>query len=129
MNLPNIYRINQFIQATVWFAFGLYGKILAQNGRHEQIIEQIFGVEDFSHLIKPFGVAEIFLGFWVMSGFYSKETAVLQIVLILSMNIIEQILAPDLLVFGRINLLFALCFALFIYYNEFILKKKIKYAI
>ncbi len=42
------------------------------------------------------------------------------------MNIIEFICVPDLLLWGRLNLLFAMLFIWIIYYHEFILKTQLK---
>jgi hypothetical protein len=39
------------------------------------------------------------------------------------MNVMEFVLVPYLLVFGRFNSLFALLFIGIVYYNEFVLKK------
>ena len=41
-----------------------------------------------------------------------------------SMNILEFILAPDLLLFGRMNIVFAAIFIGLIYVNEFIVVKR-----
>jgi len=40
------------------------------------------------------------------------------------MNCIEFALAPDLLLWGRLNAIFAFMFIIFIYYNEYKLKPK-----
>jgi len=41
------------------------------------------------------------------------------------MNTLEFILVPDLLLWGRLNSLFALLFISLVYYNEFVLNKKL----
>ena len=40
------------------------------------------------------------------------------------MNIIEFIVAPDLLLFGRVNAVVAFFFILLLYFNEFVLNRK-----
>jgi hypothetical protein len=40
------------------------------------------------------------------------------------MNVLEFILVPDLLLWGRVNILFALVFMVIIYYNEFYWSKE-----
>lgn len=61
---------------------------------------------------------------WILSGYKSKLNAIAQIVVIASMNALEFILAPDLLLWGKLNSLFAFLFILVIYFNEFFLNKK-----
>ena len=45
-------------------------------------------------------------------------------VIVGTMNIIEFILSPDLLLFGRMNIVFASVFIAVIYLNEFIFGKR-----
>ena len=61
---------------------------------------------------------------WILSGFKSRLNSLMQIAVIITINIIEFFLANDLLLFGNLNLLFALLFVVVIYYQEFILKGK-----
>ena len=42
------------------------------------------------------------------------------------MNVIEFILVPDLLLWGKMNAIFAFLLVLVVYYNEFILGNKIR---
>ena len=49
----------------------------------------------------------------------------LQIAIVVTMNILEFFLIPELLMWGRMNVLFAILFVLIVGYNEFILKKKL----
>jgi hypothetical protein len=44
--------------------------------------------------------------------------------IVATMNIIEFILAPDLLLFGRMNIVFASIFIALIYVNEFVFRKR-----
>lgn len=64
------------------------------------------------------------MAIWILSNYKSKLNAILQIVIVLLMNIIEFVYAKDLLLFGNLNLVFALMFCVVIYYQEFILKNK-----
>lgn len=43
-----------------------------------------------------------------------------------TMNIIEFIVVPDLLLWGRLNVVFACMFIGLVYYNEFVLNKKLQ---
>ncbi len=45
--------------------------------------------------------------------------------IVATMNGLEFSLVPDLLLWGRFNLVFALLFIGMIYYNEFVLMKKL----
>jgi hypothetical protein len=54
-----------------------------------------------------------------------RLNTITQIIVIATMNTIEFILVPDLLLWGRFNALFALLFILLIWYNEFHLRKEV----
>lgn len=68
-------------------------------------------------------MAEIGMAAWIISGFKSKVNAITQIIIIGVMNVLEFLLVPELLLWGRMNLLFAFLLMVIIYYNEFQLKK------
>ena len=121
MKLNKYLLINLFI-ASVWFINGLYCKILNLVPRHQEIISTILGKEYTSFLVNVIGVSEILMAIWVLSKFKSKISAIVQIAIILIMNIIEFILVPKLLLWGKFNIIFAFLFTLVIYYNEFIIK-------
>jgi hypothetical protein len=65
------------------------------------------------------------MAIWILSGFKSRFCAVTQIVVVATMNTLEFMLVPDLLLWGRLNSVFALLFIVLIYYNEFQLNKKV----
>jgi hypothetical protein len=50
-------------------------------------------------------------------------------VIVGTMNVIEFFLAPDLLLFGRMNIVFAFGFIVIIYINEFILTGRRGYIV
>ncbi len=62
---------------------------------------------------------------WILSGIKARLNAITQILVIATMNIMEFIFVPELLLWGRANSFFALLFILVIYYNEFLLNKKL----
>jgi hypothetical protein len=107
--------------AVVWLANGLFCKALNLVPRHQMIVARILGEEYSSVLTKLIGFSEILMCLWVLSRIKSRWCAITQIVIVASMNIIEFILAPDLLLFGRLNALFALVFISLIFINEFTL--------
>jgi len=110
---------------SVWLVNGLFAKILNLVPRHEQIISRILGEDSFPLFVLLIGAAEIVMALWVISKFKSKLNAIVQMVVVVTMNIIEFTLVPDLLLWGKLNLVFALVFVGLVYYNEFVLNKKI----
>jgi uncharacterized membrane protein YkgB len=111
--------------ASVWLVNGLVCKVLNLVPRHEQIVARILGESYSRQLTVLIGVSEIVIAIWVLMRFRSKLSAIIQITLVASMNIVEFILAPDLLLWGKFNSLFALLFIGLIYYNEFVLNKEL----
>ena len=110
--------INYFI-ATVWIANGLFCKALNLVPRHNEIVERILNVENSRPLTLFIGFAEIGMGIWIISGKWSRLNAVIQIMVIATMNTLEFFLAPDLLLWGKVNAIFASLLILLIYYKEF----------
>ena len=109
--------------ATVWIVNGLYCKILNQVPRHQQIVEHILAT-DYSRILTIFiGVLEIIMAIWFLSRYKSKLNAFLQILVVGVMNILELLLVPELLLWGKLNFLFAIMFIMVVYYYEFILRK------
>jgi hypothetical protein len=115
--------LNYFI-AIVWIINGLFCKVLNLVPRHQQIIARILGHTDDRTLTVLIGFAEMGMAVWIWSGIYTRLNAAIQIIVIAIMNILEFFLAPDLLLWGKANVIFALLFILLIYYNEFHLNKK-----
>jgi hypothetical protein len=112
------------IIATVWFVNGLVCKLLNIVPRHQEIVARILGDEHAAWLTRTIGALEIAMGFWIVSGIYRKLNVALQVIVVVTMNVLETILAPDLLLWGRFNLLFAMLFVLLIFFNEFYLRTK-----
>jgi hypothetical protein len=71
------------------------------------------------------GLSEIIMAAWILSGYKTKLNAIVQIGVVVMMNTLEFILVPDLLLWGKLNSLFAFIFILVVYYNEFYLNKKL----
>jgi hypothetical protein len=86
--------------------------------RHQQILGEILGNEYAPYLTKLIGVSEIVMAIWILSVIKPRFCAYFQIVIIITMNILEFILVPELLLWGRLNALFAFMFVLLIAYNE-----------
>lgn len=125
MTKRKIYKILTFCIATVWIVNGLFCKVLNLVPRHEQIVARILGDNYSRVLIVLIGLSEIVMAIWVLSKFKSRLNAIVQIVIVGIMNTLEFILVPDLLLWGKLNSLFAFIFILVVYFNEFYLNKKI----
>lgn len=116
-------RILNFLIAAVWLINGLVCKVLNLVPRHQQIVARVIGAAHAGVLTRLIGAAEIAMGIWILSGIKPRLNAITQAVIIASMNTLEFLLAPDLLLWGRFNALFAFLFVLLILYNEFYNRK------
>jgi uncharacterized membrane protein YphA (DoxX/SURF4 family) len=110
--------------AAVWIANGLFCKVLNLVPRHQQIAGQILGDQYARPLTILIGLSEIVMAIWIVSDYKTRLNAIAQILVVATMNIIEFLLVPDLLLWGRFNSLFALLFILIVYFSEFHLNKK-----
>ncbi|MEO0731390.1 MAG: DoxX-like family protein [Bacteroidota bacterium] len=106
-----------YLIALVWLINGLYAKVLGQVPRHEEIVSRILGEAYASTLTTLIGLAEIAMAVWICRGYYRRLTGLAQITIILTMNVLETLLVPDLLLWGRWNLAFALLFCGIVYYH------------
>lgn len=114
--------ITYFI-SVVWLVNGLFCKILNLVPRHEQIVAQILGRDYSRPLVVLIGVSEFIMSIWILSGYKTRLNAITQIMIVLAMNIIEFILVPNLLLWGKMNIIFSLLFIGLVYYNEYVLRK------
>lgn len=115
------YILINFLIALVWFGNGLFCKVLNLVPRHQQIVANIFGPNYASQLTKLIGFAEVGMAIWIFSGRWHRLNAITQICVIAGMNILEFVLVPDLLLWGRANVVFAFLFILLICINEYFL--------
>ena len=119
-----IYTSVNWLIAAVWLTNGLVCKILGLVPRHQAIIARILGEEHAVEYTRLIGSGEIVMALWIVSALSPKANAITQMVIIAIMNVLEFFLAPDLLLWGRINALFAAIFIFMIWFNEFVLKRK-----
>jgi hypothetical protein len=112
-----IYHLINFLVAVVWLMNGLYCKVLDFVPRHRQIVGVILGQEHEKLFTLMIGIGEIMIAIWILSRIKPRLCAIFQIILIGTMNVTEFILVPDLLLFGRLNLVFAILFMSIIYFN------------
>lgn len=120
-----LHSILTYIIAFVWLINGLFCKVLNLVPRHEQIVARILGSKYSKQLTIMIGIAEILIAGIVLIKLKTKMNAVMQMLIIASMNIVEFIAAPDLLLWGRANIILAFMLISLIYYNEFVLEKQI----
>jgi hypothetical protein len=124
MIIRKIYKILTFCIETVWIVNGIFCKVLNLVPRHEQIVVRILGDNYSRVLIILIGLSEIVMAIWILSKFKSRLNAIVQISIVGLMNTLEFILVPDLLLWGKLNSLFAFVFILLVFFNEFYLNKK-----
>lgn len=124
MNNIKIHKILTYCIATVWIANGLFCKVLNLVPRHEQIVIKILGNEFSRPLTILIGLSEVIMAFWILSGYKNKLNAIVQIFVVVIMNMLEFLLVPDLLLWGKLNSLVAFLFILVVYFNEFYLNRK-----
>lgn len=115
-----MHKILTFLIAAVWMINGLFCKILNLVPRHQQIVARILG-DDYAWLFtKAIGFAEILMAIWILSAIKPKWSAALQILIVALMNLLEFLLVPDQLLWGKVNSIFALLFIGIVYYHTFI---------
>ncbi|KAA2238983.1 hypothetical protein F0L74_22475 [Chitinophaga agrisoli] len=124
MNNRTRYTIFTWFITAVWLANGLFCKVLHLVPRHQQIVARILGEAYAAPLTIAIGVAETGMAIWIISGWLQRLNVITQIVVIATMNLLEFLLVPDLLLWGRLNALFAFLFILLIWFNGFILYPK-----
>ena len=119
-----IYKILNLCIASVWIVNGFFCKVLNLVPRHEQIVARILGDTYSKPLTILIGLSEIVMALWILIGYKSKLNAIVQIVIVATMNTLEYILVPDLLLWGKLNSVFAFFFIIVVYYNEFYFNRK-----
>jgi len=122
--MKSLYSLFSYCIATVWVINGLFCKVLNFVPRHEEIVSRILGSQYSGILTIMIGLSEIVMAVWIISGFKTRLNAFAQIIIVAVMNILEFILVPDLLLWGKFNSLFAFLFIVLIFINEFYLKPK-----
>ena len=119
-----IHNLINYLIAIVWFANGFFCKVLDLVPKHQKIVERILGTDNARSLTLLIGFAEIGMAIWIISGIRSRLNAIVQMLIIATMNTLEFFLAPDLLLWGKANAIFAFLLLLLIYYKEFYLTNK-----
>jgi hypothetical protein len=107
-----------FTIASVWLINGLFCKVLNLVPRHQQIVGRILGEEYSRMATLAIGLSEILMAVWILSRIKSRICSFTQVFIVALMNIIEFILVPDLLLFGKINSIVAAAFIVLLLINE-----------
>lgn len=126
MTNKKIHTIVTYSIAIVWIANGLFCKVLNFVPRHQEIVERITRVDKPSaaYLTILIGISEMIMAIWILIGYKTRLNTMTQITVVATMNTLEFIIAPDLLLWGKLNSLFALLFIILVYCNEFYLNQK-----
>ena len=125
----SLYTVVHYASIMVWLISGLFCKVLNLVPRHRQIVSEILSTRLAFELTTLIGLLEILIALWILTGYKSRFNTLFQMLSIFAMNLLEFWLVPELLLFGRINFLFAMLFNVLLYFNEFHLKNyKTKYA-
>ena len=119
MNRFKPHTIVTVVIASVWFVNGFFCKILNLVPRHELIVSRILGTDHAIFFTKAIGVGEVLVMVWIFSGIKPRFVVLFQMTMVAVMNVMEFFLVPDLLLFGKLNIVFAVMFIALIYLNEF----------
>ncbi len=117
--MPALRHVPRILIGLVWLINGLWCKVLGQVPRHERIVADILGETHAPALTVAIGIGEVALAFWIWADRRRKPTAGLQIALVTTMNALEFFLAPDQLLWGRWNALFAAGFVAVVAWHGF----------
>ncbi|CAM1370105.1 DoxX-like family protein [Tenacibaculum sediminilitoris] len=119
-----IHILLTFLIANVWLINGLFCKIFNLVPRHQQIVREIVSNDYSRELTLVIGMLEITMVVWILSNYKSKLNAIIQIVIVSIMNVIEFMITSDILLWGKLNIVFAALFVFIVYVNEFKLNPK-----
>jgi len=121
-----LHKTLSYFIALVWLVNGLFCKVLNLVPRHQEIVANILGEEHSRILTILIGCSEIVMAIWILTRLTSKLNAIAQIGIVATMNLLEFILVPHLLLWEHFNSVFALMFIGVVYYNEFIIKSRLE---
>lgn len=111
--MPDHSLANRFLRiaiAAVWLINGLFCKVFNLVPRHQAIVAEILGPQHAAVLTKGIGGLEVLMCVWVLSRIRPKLCAMTQIAVVAVMNVIEYMMVPGLLLFGRLNIAVASLF-------------------
>lgn len=91
-------KLATILIGSVWIFHGFYSKVSNGIPRHRQIVGRILGEGIADRATLAIGILEILLGLWVFSGLQRRSCALVQTLALVSMNMLEIMLARDLLI-------------------------------
>ncbi len=109
---------------SVWLINGLFCKVLGWVPRHQEIVATILGDEHSLMITRAIGFGEVGLALWIWSGVRARLSAGLQMLLVGTMNVIEFLRAPDSLLWGQFNTLFAAAFIALVWFVEWRINRR-----
>ena len=92
------HKLLTILIGSVWVFHGLFSKVSNGVPRHRQIVGRILGEGIANGATLVIGMLEILLGLWIFSGFQRRTCALVQTLALVSMNVLEILLAGDLLI-------------------------------
>ena len=119
-----IHILLTYLIASVWLINGLFCKIFNLVPRHQQIVREIVSNDYSRESTLIIGVLEVVMVLWIISNYRSKLNAITQIVIISIMNVIEFMITSEILLWGKLNIVFAASFVFIVYVKEFKLNPK-----
>ena len=124
MSYSVIHKITTIFISLIWLSNGLICKLMDLVPRHKQIVAHVLPNQNSYRVTTIIGLLEVLMAIWVTTKIKFKLNAIIQILTIAIMNSIEYTMTPNLLLWGKLNSVFALLFMILIYYNAFVLAKK-----
>ena len=121
INLRRLQAVLTIGLAVIWFINGLFCKLLNLVPRHQMIVGRILGAEYAPVATRTIGLLELLMVVWILSGIKPGLCAWTQIAVVATMVLLECLLTPDLLLFGRANLVPAGLFVTAVYLNGFLI--------
>ena len=113
LNLHILIRIGT---ATVWFVFGFIFKVLDLVPRHRMIVASILGEEVAGPVTLLIGLSETGIAVWILCGLRPRTCATVQTIALVSMNILELLLARPLLLAPLPMVCFNIAFLCIVWY-------------
>ena len=110
-------RVVTYAIALVWVMFAILGKLFPITPTHREIVARVFGEALSGPLIIFIGLGELCVAGWILSGVARRWCGWFQIAAVVTMNCIELLIASNILLWGKLNGLFAGLFVLVVYSN------------
>jgi len=107
----------KLLMAAVWLGNGLFCKLLNLVPRHEEIVKEVLQTEWSREIVVAIGIGEIIIALWIMLDIKVRLHSFLQIFLVALMNILEFTRSPELLLWGKLNIIFAGVFIALVIYH------------